>query len=81
MKKAILLIPVLFIAISIIVSCTKTCNCAYVLNGEKLTKDVEMEKYKKHCKDQSSSYSPNIYTDSLGNEHTLPDTVSHVVCE
>ena len=81
MRKAILFIPVLFIAISIIVSCTEKCNCVYVLNGEKLIKDVEMEKYEKHCQDQSSPYSPGIYTDSSGFEHHLPDTVPRVICE
>ena len=81
MKKAILFVPVLFIAITVVASCTKKCTCNQVLNGEKLIKDVEMEKYKKKCEDQSDDYTQNIYIDSLGREQVMPDTVPHFVCE
>jgi len=82
MKKTIFLIPVLFIAISVIVSCTeKKCTCAFVLNGTKVTKDVEMEKYERNCKDQSDLRENIFAEDSLGNQYILPDTIARFICE
>ena len=81
MKKTIFFIAVLFIAVSVFVSCTKTCVCAHVLFGEKITKDVEQEKYKKNCKDQSEEYELETYVDTLGQEQIIPDSVARFVCE
>ena len=51
------------------------------MNNGKIVKDVEMEKYKRNCKDQSQDYDPITYVDSLDKEHLLLDTLSHFVCE
>ena len=81
MKKAILFIPILFIAVAMIVSCTtKTCNCYYSLDGERITESVEAEKYKKNCKDQSEAILDIPFIDSAGVEQFLPPT-STLVCQ
>ena len=82
MKKTILLIPVLFVVFSVIVSCTeKKCTCDYVLNGEKVIKTVEMEKFEKNCKNQSEVREPIYGLDSLGNKCVLPDTTAIFICK
>ena len=80
MKKQILLIPVIFIAISMIVSCTpKTCSCSYVSKARGALSSFEMEKYAKNCKDQSEP--ENTYWDGSGIEFIEVDSLYHLVCQ
>ena len=82
MKKVIFFIPLLFIAVSLIVSCTGKCTCGYYINDSQVfDKLLEVEKHMKNCKDQSGVYEVYYYTDSLGNQKPIVDNSPQFICK
>ena len=81
MKKVIFFISALFIVVSVIVSCTGKCSCGFYSNGNLIGKQLEVEKHKKNCKDQSGVYETYYYTDTLGIQQVVPDSSAHFICK